>query len=121
MNGKVAMAADGSGRRPRANSRYDKAIAQLVDSLRAGTVAGGRSEDQPHLARAAIADRLAVAAERLARAEVVAARNLDGATWQQVGDAFGIIRQSAHERFRAGPDGPRTRPARVRAASLRRG
>lgn len=55
--------------------------------------------------------RVAEAAERLARIEVDAARQ-DGATWQDVGDAFGTNRQAAHERFREGPDGGRSRLSR---------
>jgi hypothetical protein len=95
-------------RKPRpATDRYERAIRSLIDDL------ARADARQPHLSRAAIADRLAKAAERLTRLEVDAARSLDGASWQEVGDAFGIIRQSAHERFHAGPDGPHRRPARV--------
>lgn len=68
-----------------------------------------RVEGQPHLDAAAAALLLAEAADRLARAEVMAARNADGATWEQVGIALGMSRQSAHERFRTGPDGMHTR------------
>src|SRR5262245_35578889 len=68
-----------------------------------------RVEGQPHLDAAAAALLLADAADRLARAEVMAARNVDGATWEQVGIALGMSRQSAHERFRTGPDGLHTR------------
>ena len=49
---------------------------------------------------AVAAARLAAAAERLARAQVAEARAVDGLTWEQVGEAFGTTRQSAHERFR---------------------
>lgn len=90
-------------------ARYERAIRTLLDDL-----TSAKAVDQPHLARAVLADHLAKAAERLARLEVDAARSLDGATWQQVGDAFGVIRQTAHERFHAGPDGPHLRPARTR-------
>ncbi len=55
--------------------------------------------------------RVSEAAERLARVDVDAARR-DGATWQDVGDAFGTNRQAAHERFREGPDGGRSRLSR---------
>lgn len=68
-----------------------------------------RVEGQPHLDAAAAALLLADAADRLARAEVMAARDIDGATWEQVGIALGMSRQSAHERFRTGPDGLHTR------------
>lgn len=50
---------------------------------------------------AVAAARLAAAAERLARSQVAQARAADGLTWEQVGEAFGTTRQSAHERFRA--------------------
>ena len=84
-------------------------IDRLVDDGAERALAATR----PHLARAVVAQRLAESAARLARLEVAAARELDDATWQDVGDAFGIIRQSAHERFGSGPDGPGTRPSRA--------
>lgn len=82
------------------------AVQQLVTSpaFRRGVVAA-----QPHLNLAVAALALAEAADRLAREEVMAAREHDGATWEQVGDAIGVSRQSAHERFRAGPDGLHSR------------
>ena len=66
-------------------------------------------EGQPRLDTAAAALLLAEAADRLARAEIIAAREVDGATWEQVGTALGMSRQSAHERFRTGPDGLHSR------------
>ncbi len=72
-------------------------------------VLGERAGSQSRLERAAVADRISAAAERLSRAEVMAARDTEGASWQDVGDAFGITRQSAHERFCTGPDGLHTR------------
>jgi hypothetical protein len=89
--------------------RYERAVRAFVDDLTSTA-----ASEQPHLARAVVADQLARAAERIARLEVDAARSLDGATWQQVGDAFGVIKQTAHERFQSGPDGPHLRPARSR-------
>ena len=62
-----------------------------------------------HADRAAAALALAAAADRLAREEVIAARRIDSATWQAIGDALGVSRQTAHERFRTGPDGMHTR------------
>lgn len=47
----------------------------------------------------------------------MAARNVDAATWEQVGTALGMSRQSAHERFRTGPDGPHTRWFKKQAAA----
>ena len=62
-----------------------------------------------HLDRAVAALELSAAAERYARAEVIAARELDGASWADVGKALGVSRQTAHERFRTGPDGLHSR------------
>lgn len=87
-------------RRP---NELEKAVARLIRDSCSGK--GGP------LDRAALSMRVAEAAERLARIEVDAARQ-DGATWQDVGDAFGTNRQAAHERFREGPDGGRSRLSR---------
>src|SRR3954454_21587423 len=62
-----------------------------------------------HLELAAAALALAEAADRLARSEIITARDEDGATWEQVGESLGISRQAAHERFRTGPDGMHSR------------
>ncbi|MGH9157669.1 MAG: hypothetical protein ACRD1K_17950 [Acidimicrobiales bacterium] len=62
-----------------------------------------------HLDRAVAALALSQAAERYARAEVLAARELDGSSWADVGAALGVSRQTAHERFRTGPDGMHSR------------
>ena len=95
----------------RAPAPVDRAVARLVREL-AVPKAG-------HLHRAVLAMRVAEAAERLARVEVAAARD-GGATWQDVGDAFGTNRQAAHERFREGPGGGRSRLSRrPRAAQSR--
>ena len=84
----------------RVDAVVETALAQLLPS---------DLGDQPHLARAVLADRIAVAATRLSRAEVMAARELDDATWDDVANAFGVSRQGAHERFRTGPDGLHSR------------
>lgn len=39
------------------------------------------------------------ALEVLASQEVASARELEGSTWEQVGEVFGITTQSAHHRF----------------------
>lgn len=70
---------------------------------------GATPEATQHLRVAAAALLLADSADRLARAEIMAARNEDGATWEEVGEALGISRQAAHERFRTGPDGMHSR------------
>ena len=64
--------------------------------------------DTDHLALAVAATKLAEAATRVARSEVMAARS-GGTTWAEVGAAFGITTQTAHERFRSGPDGLHSR------------
>ena len=87
-----------------ASRRIERAVQDaLATVLPAGLGA------QPHLTRAVLADRFAAAATRLSRAEVMAARERDGATWDDVASAFGITRQAAHERFRTGPDGLHSR------------
>ena len=75
------------------------------------------SDSGSHLGRAVAALAVADAADRLARAEVLAAREEDGATWEQVGAALGISRQAAHERFRTGPDGMHSRLYKGREGS----
>jgi hypothetical protein len=69
-----------------------------------------RAEAEPsHLPTAVLASKVAEEAQWLARAEVMAARDEDGATWEDIGTAFGVSRQTAHERFRTGPDGLHSR------------
>lgn len=87
----------------RATPAREEQVRALVERL----TEGGRAAN--HLSKAASALEVAAVAERLARQEVMAARELDGATWEQVGAALGVSRQSAHERFRTGPDGMHTR------------
>src|SRR4051794_39897724 len=86
-----------------ARRSLDRAVADLTRQL--------SDADDGHLDRAVLAMGVAAAAEQLARAEVDRARQA-GATWQDVGDAFGTNRQAAHERFREGPGGGRSRLAR---------
>ena len=69
-------------------------------------VAGPRAS---RLERAAVLLRIAADADRLARREVTAARELDGASWADVGEALGVSRQTAHERYRSGPEGGASR------------
>jgi len=52
------------------------------------------------LRRAQLAVRLAEALEVLAAQAVDGARNEDGQTWADVGDAFGVRPQTAQARFR---------------------
>jgi hypothetical protein len=76
-------------------------VRQLVDRI--------ATSSSSHIDRGAIALAVADVADRMAREEVMAARSADGATWQAIGDGLGVSRQSAHERFRTGPDGMHTR------------
>src|SRR5947207_1250430 len=92
----------------RANGPADRRIDRAVHDALAAVLPPHLGE-QPRLTRAVLADRLAAAATRLSRAEVMAARERDDATWDDVAAAFGITRQAAHERFRTGPDGLHSR------------
>lgn len=69
-----------------------------------------------HLDLAVAATALADLATRVARSEVMAARAA-GTTWADVADAFGIATQTAHERFRSGPDGLHSRLDRSQSKS----
>jgi hypothetical protein len=53
-----------------------------------------------HLDVALLALELSQAMESLAGEYVALARELDGVTWEDVGEAFGVSMQSAHHRFR---------------------
>lgn len=96
------------GGRPRRVSTPDQAADEAARSAVNKLVAATRphrdgASRQPsgHLLVAVAASRLAAAAERLAHAQVTEARASEGLTWEQVGEAFGTTRQSAHERFRS--------------------
>ena len=105
------MTGNGSYRRlpmPRSKEPSQRAIDAALKAALAQLVPGGASE-VTHMTRAVLADRLASAATRLSRTEVMAAREFDDATWDDVADAFGVSRQAAHERFRTGPDGLHSR------------
>lgn len=68
-----------------------------------------QADEHAHLRLAVAALNIAAASERIARAEVMAAREVEGATWGEIGAALGVSRQTAHERFRTGPDGMHSR------------
>lgn len=101
-----------AGGRPRKATDRDRSAEELVRRAIQELAAQSRSRrkhagdttdaSSPHLLLAVSAARLAAAADRLARDHVRLAREVEGATWEQVGDAFGTTRQSAHERFRPG-------------------
>ncbi len=82
-----------------------------VDDLVAKLVRDQSDPAEGHLGRAVVAMRVATVAEHLARVEVHRARRA-GATWREVGAAFGTNRQAAHERFSDGPDGRHSRAFR---------
>lgn len=96
------------GRPPRTSTpdkNADALVRRIVDELasrRRGPLHRDGSTSSRHLVLAVAAARIAVAADRLARAHVALARDKEGTTWEQVGEAFGTTRQSAHERFRTG-------------------
>lgn len=94
----LAVGSATMARRPRRS--IEDAVAELVASL---------ARPGAHLDRAVVALAVAGEAERVARAEVIAARELDGASWADVGKALGVSRQTAHERFRTGPNGMHSR------------
>lgn len=93
--------------------RIEAAVQEVL-----AAVCPGELGDQRRLVRAVLAQRLAEAATRVSRAEVMAARDHDGATWEDVAQAFGITRQAAHERFRTGPDGLHSRYFRHQRPAL---
>ena len=95
------------GGRPPRTSTPDKDADALVRRIVGELSSRRRSplhRDGPtssrHLVLAVAAARVAAAADRLARTHVGLARDKEGMTWEQVGEAFGTTRQSAHERFR---------------------
>ena len=85
-----------------------RALDRVIESLVRAS-ADGEEAVSRHLRVAAAALALADAADRVAREEILAARDTDGATWEQVGEALGISKQGAFERFRTGPDGMHSR------------
>lgn len=81
------------------------ALVQLADALdhRSRGHAGVN-----HLAMALLAEQVSAQAHELARSLVALARSEEGASWAEVGDAFGVTRQAALRRWR-----PSGRPGRV--------
>lgn len=98
------------GRPPRTSTPdkdVDALVRKLIDEFAFRVRRGTRQRETAtttsrHLALAVTAARVAAAADRLARTHVALARDKEGMTWEQVGEAFGTTRQSAHERFRTG-------------------
>lgn len=109
------MKPDG-GRESRYRSAVPRRKRPSIDEV-VRDVVGAEAGPVAHLDRAVAALRLSEAAERFARAEVIAAREFEGASWADVGNAFGVSRQTAHERFRTGPDGLHSRLFKRAAAN----
>lgn len=104
---------------PRTDAPAGPFVAGAVDDAVKRLLPSADSQELPasrHLRLAVMALAVAEAADRLARAEIMAARAEDGASWQDVGQALGITRQAAHERFRTGPGGMHSRLFATKAA-----
>lgn len=95
----------------RSSAEPTREVARALDRALESLLRARDGEEGPsrHLRVAAAALALADAADRLAREEILLARDVDGATWEQVGEALGISKQGAFERFRTGPDGMHSR------------
>jgi hypothetical protein len=105
-----------------AEELVQRAVEQLAAESKSARKRGGRATSNvssPQLLLAVSAARLAAAADRLARHHVGLAREVEGATWEHVGEAFGTTRQSAHERFRAGLAGGHLQRRHALAAKSR--
>lgn len=87
------------------DKKLERAVRDLVESL-----AGSHQKAKAtHLDKAVLSLQLAETSDWIARAEVMAAREHDDASWADVGQALGVNRQAAHERFRTGPGGMHSR------------
>ncbi|MEO8698016.1 MAG: hypothetical protein ABI658_31235 [Acidimicrobiales bacterium] len=79
-------------------------IARELGTPRGRYPAPGRSTGlttQPRpLDLAVLAVRVSQALELVAAEEIERARQLEGTTWEEVGEAFGVSMQSAYSRFR---------------------
>lgn len=86
---------------PIQNPTLVDALLQLADALDRRSVAptGGLGP----LDMAVLADQIAGQVHELARSLVGLARSEDGASWADVGQAFGVTRQAALRRWRTEP------------------
>jgi hypothetical protein len=79
-------------------------VDQAVDEVLARLVPGDAG-GKPRLARALIAERVSAVARHRARDEVAAALEQDGASWDEIADAFGLSIDDAHQHFGTRPAG----------------
>src|SRR6478609_5905491 len=78
----------------------DAAVDEAIAAVLSGDLAS-----EPHLARAVIAERISAVAHHRSRDEVSAACDVDGASWEEIGHAFGMSPKNAHEHFGTKPSG----------------
>ena len=79
-------------------SKYDLA-AEALQSTASGAAYQMHRPDDGELANTLGMLRLVELAVDQARRQVVELMRLQGASWEQIGDALGVSRQAAHERF----------------------
>jgi hypothetical protein len=72
----------------------DAAVDEAIANVLSGDLAS-----EPHLARAVVAERISAVAHHRSRDEVSAACKVDGASWDDVGHAFGMSPKNAQEHF----------------------
>ena len=76
-----------------------RALVDIAEALRWPRVSRRGSTPRP-LDLAVLAIRVSQALELVAAEQVERAREVDGVTWEEVGEAFGTSMQSAHARVR---------------------
>ena len=81
-----------------------EAISAAVDEVLARLVSGDPG-GTPHMARASIAERVSAVARHRARDEVAAALDQDGASWDEIAQAFGLSVDDAVQHFGPRPSG----------------
>ncbi len=83
----------------RAEAHHLTVAAKLTENDADLTTLAAKPSERDALAYAAALHRTARLVDDGLRAHVAIARD-EGATWQQIGDALGMTKQAAHERFR---------------------
>jgi len=74
----------------------DAAVDEAIAAVLAGELAS-----EPHLARAVVAERISAVAHHRSRDEVSSACTVDGASWEDIGHAFGMSPRNAQDHFGA--------------------